>query len=124
LLLALSACDGDPKPAPAVPPAAASRPAGDGITPETNAIVAREGDHLVVIVDVAALDARGHKVEKASLEAADPSGAVRGNAAVSSGSGLTLEARVPAATKSVKLVGSSEGGASWSKLIPTDLGAR
>lgn len=123
-ILALSACDGDPKPGPAVPAAAASRPAGDGITPETNAIVAREGDHLVVIVDVAARDAQGRKVEKASLEANGPSPALRASPAILSDSGLTVEARVPAATKAVKLVGSSEGGATWSKLIPTDLGAR
>ena len=126
LILALTACDGEPEPAaaPPTPPSATSRAAGDGITPETHAIVAREGDHLIVIVDVAARDAKGQKVEKASLEGIDSKAVSRPAASAGSDAGISIEVRVPASTKSVKLVGSSEGGATWSKTIPTDLDGR
>jgi hypothetical protein len=123
LLLALAACDGEQKPASPPPETAATRPKGDGITPEMNAIVTREGDHLVVIVDVAPTDAQGRKVEKVAIEADAPE-AVRASPEVRSADRVTVEARVPAGTRSVRVAGASEGGATWSATIRTDLAAR
>jgi hypothetical protein len=126
LLLALAGCDGDQKPAPppATPESAATRPKGDGITPEMSAIVTREGDHLVVIVDVAPTDAQGRKVEKVAIEADGPEVAVRASPESRSADRVTVEARVPAGTRSVRVAGASEGGATWSATIRTDLAAR
>jgi hypothetical protein len=125
LLLALASCGKNPEAAaPKTPAAAESRSETTGDAPATHAIVAREGDHVAVIVDVAAADARGRKVAAASFEVEAPAGAIRASPPVRSDDGLTLEVRIPDGTPSVKLVGSSEGGASWSTVIRTSLGPR
>jgi hypothetical protein len=122
LLLSIVACRKDEKPnAPATPESAASQPAVEGDAPESHAIVAREGDHLVVIVDLAATDRRGRKVAKASFDPAAPA-AIRISEPVRTEEGLTLEARIPDGTKSVKIVGTSDGGAEWSIVVRTSLG--
>jgi hypothetical protein len=93
-----------------------SRPAGDGTTPESNAIVAREGDHLLVIVDVATRDGKGREVEQVT---ASTGGAT--SRATLANDRFTLELRLPAGTNEVKLDGRSAGGASWSIPISTKL---
>jgi hypothetical protein len=122
-LLVLAACgDEKPPPAPAAPESAASQPAIEGDAPESHAILAREGDHLAVIVDLAPRDRRGRNVAKASLVVEAPPAAVRVSEPVRTEEGLTLEARIPDGTPSVKIVGTSDGGAEWSIVIRTSLG--
>jgi hypothetical protein len=117
-LLFLAACDGGPAAPPPSPPPPASRPAGDQAAPQTSAVVVREGDHLLVIVDVAPRDGRGRKVATAVLEAGGP--ATRAQAGKGAGP-LALEARVPAGTNEVRISGTSEDGAAWSAVVSTKL---
>jgi hypothetical protein len=115
-LSSAGACD-DAQSPPAEKPAppAESRPTTSGEAPAANAVVAREGDHLVVFVDVPAAG-----VESVSVEVDAPSDEVR----TSQKKGpelLEIEIRVPASTKELKLVGVSRGGAAWSRIVRTAL---
>jgi len=122
-LLALAGC-GDEKPpaTPATPESAASQPVTEGDAPESKAIVVREGDHLAVIVDLAAKDRRGRNVAKVSLEVDAPAAGVHVSEPERTEDKITLEARIPDGTPSVKIVGTSDGGAEWSIVIRTSLG--
>jgi hypothetical protein len=122
-LLLVSACDDDPgrKDAPAALSTPQSRPASDGVAPEADAIVARDGDHILVIVDIAPKDAQGREVEQAWIDPGGAESRASASRPVAPGAPLTIELRVPAATRQVTLTGTSAGGASWSRVLPTAL---
>jgi hypothetical protein len=123
LLLLLPACGRDPEPAKAAPPTE-SRTTQEGDAPKVHAIVVREADHLVVIVDVGVRDAKGRQVADTKVDVDAPGPAVKVSPPVRGEDLITFEVRVPAATRSIKVLGSSDGGARWSATIATDLDAR
>jgi hypothetical protein len=124
-LVAATSCGcGEGRAAPRSGPAAPeSRPAAGGLAPAAEAIVAREGDRLLVILDVAGKDAQGRAVASVAVDAGGPAPEVRGPSSFD-GAPFTLEVRVPGTTRSITLQGRSEGGATWSREIPTALDAR
>jgi hypothetical protein len=123
-LLASCSRDPDPPKPPPAPPAAESRRPADTDAPDVHAIVAREGDHLVLIADVAAIDRRGREVSITGTVPEPDSPAAKASPAIRHEDQLTVEVRIPAATKSVRLTGSLRGGPTWSTTISTDLDAR
>jgi hypothetical protein len=96
----------------------------DGDAPDARPIVVREGDRLCVIVDLALRDKKGRRVTGAKVDVDAPESAVDVKPPVETANAFTVEVRVPATVRSLKLLGTSEGGATWSTTIATDLDGR
>jgi hypothetical protein len=122
-------CD-DPSPAPR-PPATGNgspgTPVADG-TPRAHAIVAREGDRLVVVIDVPRDAGDGRRVATARIEvdgaAADTRPVDAARVPAAAGDVLTVAASLPRDVREVRLVGTFEDGGTWTRAISTVLDAR
>jgi hypothetical protein len=125
VIAALSAaCDRGRTPSPsAAPPSPTSQPAAgaaDG-APAVSVTVVRGGAGVLVVLDVAALDARNRRVDAASVRITDLPPSATAPAAELTGDRTTLSFRAPAPANAVTVTGTSEGGATWSTRVDVRL---